>query len=80
MRWPRFLGFNTLGAVLWVGVWASLSYVVGTNIGQIYQQVSRYQLYALVAGATLIVAFVVWRLFRGRRRGHHRPNRAEADP
>ena len=77
MRWRRFLGFNTLGAVLWVGVWSTLGYLTGTNIGPIYQQVSRYQLYVLIVVAVLIVAFVLWRLLHGHHRPPHNPARTD---
>ena len=71
--WRRFLVFNTLGAVLWVGVWASLGYLAGTNIGPVYETISRYQRYALIALATLLLALLARRLTRHRgpgRRGH----------
>ena len=70
--WRRFLVFNTLGAVLWVGVWASLGYLAGTNIGPVYETISRYQRYALIALAALLLALLARRLTRhhGRRRGH----------
>ena len=71
MPWRRFLVFNTLGAVLWVGVWGGLGYLAGTNIGPIYEQVSRYQRYVLIALVVLIVALIVRRLLRRR---HHRPD------
>jgi len=71
MPWRRFLVFNTLGAVLWVGVWGGLGYLAGTNIGPIYEQVSRYQRYVLIALVVLIVALIVRRLLRRR---HHRPH------
>ncbi len=71
--WRRFLVFNTLGAVLWVGVWASLGYLAGTNIGPVYETISRYQRYALIALAALLLALLARRLTRHRgpgRRGH----------
>ena len=41
MPWPRFLAFNTIGAALWTGAWASMGYLAGDHIGAIYQQASR---------------------------------------
>jgi membrane protein DedA with SNARE-associated domain len=32
MPWRRFLAFNTLGAVLWVGVWAGLGFSPATTL------------------------------------------------
>ena len=68
--WRRFLGFNTLGAVLWVGVWGSLGYLAGTNIGPVYERISQYQRYALIALAALLLALLARRLTR-----HHGPRR-----
>jgi membrane protein DedA with SNARE-associated domain len=68
MAWPRFLAFNALGAVLWVGVWTSVGYLAGSNITPIYNGVTRYSLYLLIALAVLVAAFIVRALVRRRRR------------
>ncbi|MEU2420733.1 DedA family protein [Streptomyces sp. NPDC007851] len=68
MRWRRFLVFNALGAALWVGLWASLAYATGTHITAVYDEISRYQLYALVALGVLVAALVLRHLLRRRRR------------
>jgi membrane protein DedA with SNARE-associated domain len=68
MAWPRFLAFNALGAVLWVGVWTSVGYLAGNNITPIYNGVTRYSLYLLIALAVLVAAFIVRVLVRRRRR------------
>jgi membrane protein DedA with SNARE-associated domain len=66
MPWPRFLAFNALGAVLWVGLWAGLGYAAGTHIGSIYEQFTRYQTYVLIGlGAALLARH----LFRRDRTG-----------
>lgn len=75
--WRRFLGFNILGAVLWVGVWASLGYLTGTNIGPVYEQISRYQRYALIALVVLLLALLARRLTR--HRGPRRQHRQSTD-
>ncbi|MEV6839261.1 DedA family protein [Streptomyces sp. NPDC051133] len=67
MHWLRFLAFNALGAALWVGLWATLAYLVGDHITTVYDEISRYQLYVVVAVAALVAAFVVRRLLRRRR-------------
>ena len=72
MRWRRFLLFNAIGAALWVGVWVSVGYLAGTHITAIYNQVTRYSLYVLIALGVLAVAFVARRLLR-RRRASPRP-------
>jgi membrane protein DedA with SNARE-associated domain len=68
MPWRRFLAFNALGAVLWVGVWASAGYLAGNHIQVIYTQVTRYSLYLLIALVVLALALVARALIRRRRR------------
>ncbi|WP_055587223.1 DedA family protein [Peterkaempfera griseoplana] len=67
MPWLRFLAFNTLGAVLWVGLWATVGYTAGSHIDTVYRDVSRYQNYVLAALGVLVAALVVRRLLRRRR-------------
>jgi membrane protein DedA with SNARE-associated domain len=69
MPWPRFLAFNVLGAVLWVGPWAGLGYAAGTHIGPIYQQFTRYQTYVLIGLGVLAAALLARHLFRPHRTG-----------
>jgi len=59
MPWPRFLAFNALGAVLWAGVWASAGYLAGDHITAIYNAVSRYSLYLLIALAVAVAALII---------------------
>jgi membrane protein DedA with SNARE-associated domain len=59
MPWPRFLLFNMLGAVLWVGLWALVGYLAGDHITAIYNTVSRYSLYLLIALAVVVVALII---------------------
>lgn len=68
MPWPRFLAFNALGAALWVGVWASVGYLAGDHIQTIYDGVTRYSLYVLIALAVVVVALIVRAVLRRRRR------------
>ncbi|MGV4988423.1 DedA family protein [Streptomyces sp. NRAIS4] len=67
MHWRRFLAFNVLGAALWVGLWTALAYQVGSHITTVYDEVSRYQLYVLIAVAALIATFAAWHVVRRRR-------------
>ncbi|MEY9964971.1 membrane protein DedA with SNARE-associated domain [Streptacidiphilus sp. MAP12-16] len=71
MPWRRFAVYNALGAALWVGTWSALGYAAGSNIGPIYAQVTRYQLYVLAALAALALALAVRHLARRRRRAQH---------
>ncbi|HZA11982.1 DedA family protein [Mycobacterium sp.] len=67
MHWLKFLGFNALGAVLWVCTWAGLGYLAGEHIAEIYTQVEKYKWYA-IGGAVVIVAALIARHVRARRR------------
>ncbi|MDX3093396.1 DedA family protein [Streptomyces sp. ME19-03-3] len=68
MPWWRFMLFNTLGALLWVGVWAGLAYAAGTRLDTLYAWLTRFQLYALLAVALLAAALTVRHIRRRRRR------------
>jgi membrane protein DedA with SNARE-associated domain len=57
MHWPTFVAYNTLGAVLWVGVWGAIGYFAGHNLKLIEGWLLRFSWLALVA---LVVAVVVW--------------------
>jgi len=70
MEWRRFFAFNALGAALWVGVWVSAGYLAGNHITAIYQQVTRYSLYALILLAVFVLALVARHLLRRRRARH----------
>ncbi|HYZ53811.1 MAG TPA: DedA family protein [Streptosporangiaceae bacterium] len=75
MHWRRFLFFNAIGAALWVGVWVSLGYLAGNHIIVIYQQITRYSLYVLIALGVALAAFIAWHL---RRRARRRAGQAAA--
>ena len=67
MHWAKFLVFNALGAVLWVGTWAGLGFRAGQHIVAIYSPIERYKWYAFAAAAVITAAFIARRL-RARRR------------
>ena len=75
MHWKRFIPFNALGAALWVGVWVSLGYLAGNNITTIYEQITRYSLYLLIALAVAVAVLIGWRV---RRHLRERRERAQA--
>lgn len=58
MPWSRFVAFNTLGAALWVGLWAGVGYFAYNHITTIYTEVNRYSTYLLIALGVLILALV----------------------
>jgi membrane protein DedA with SNARE-associated domain len=68
MHWGRFLAFNALGAALWVGVWTTLGYVTGNNIGPIYNQITKYSLYVLIAIGVALAALIARHLIRRSRK------------
>ncbi|WP_262418314.1 DedA family protein [Streptomyces sp. SP2-10] len=79
MRWRRFLAFNALGAALWVGLWTILAYLAGSHITEAYDEIRRYQLYALVAAALVVTGFAVRHVVR-RRRERRPPGRRLSRP
>jgi membrane protein DedA with SNARE-associated domain len=80
MHWRRFLFFNAIGAALWVGVWVSVGYLAGNHIAVIYQQISRYSLYVLIALGVALAAFIAWHLRRRVRRRARRAAESGAAP
>ncbi|MCW2563456.1 MAG: hypothetical protein QOD59_4693 [Mycobacterium sp.] len=66
MHWLKFLGYNALGAVLWVGTWCALGYLAGENIVEIYDTFERYKWYVIGALAVVIAIVVTRRVRRGR--------------
>ena len=81
MHWKKFVVFNTLGAALWVGVWVTLGYVAGNHIITIYDQITRYSLYLLIALVVLVAALIArWLLRRRARRRTRAASAAQASP
>ena len=68
MHWLRFLIFNAIGAALWVGTWVSLGYLAGDHITTIYDYITLYSYYVLIALVVLLLGYIVWHLRRRRRR------------
>ena len=67
MHWLKFAAFNALGAALWVGTWVSIGYFAGQHITTIYNDVTRYSLYVLIAAIVLIAAWILLRVRKHRR-------------
>lgn len=68
MHWAKFLGFNALGAVLWVCTWAGIGYLAGENIVEIYAAFERYKWYG-IAAIVVVAAILLTRRVRRRRAG-----------
>ena len=81
MHWKKFVVFNALGAALWVGVWVTLGYVAGNHIITIYDQITRYSLYLLIALVVVVAALIArWLLRRRARRRTRAASAAQASP
>lgn len=76
MAWRRFLGYNALGAALWVGLWVSLGDLAGTHLNAIYNTATRYQRYVLLALAIAAAAVAAIRHVTHRRTPRRREGRA----
>jgi membrane protein DedA with SNARE-associated domain len=66
MPWQRFLGYNALGAALWVAIWVSVGRFAGHHLGWLAALVHRFGplvVLAVLAGA----GWVVWQVLRRRR-------------
>ena len=66
MHWAKFLGFNALGAVLWVCTWAGLGYLAGENIVEIYATFEHYKWYVIAAIVVVAAAAITRRVRHGR--------------
>jgi membrane protein DedA with SNARE-associated domain len=66
MHWLKFLGYNALGAVLWVGTWCALGYLAGEHIIEIYDGFERYKWY-VIGALVVVVAIVIAHRVRRRR-------------
>ena len=66
MRWRRFLTYNVVGAVGWVGIWVLVGYLAQTHIPTIYAKFQQYQICVLVALAVLVIALLARWLYRSR--------------
>jgi membrane protein DedA with SNARE-associated domain len=70
MRWRRFGVYNSIGAALWVAVWASVGYFSGSHITSVYNAFTRYDRYLAIAVGLVVIAYVARRLgWIGKRRG-----------
>ena len=66
MGWLKFLGYNALGAVLWVGAWCALGYLAGENVVEIYDTFERYKWYVIGALAVIVAIVIAHRVRRSR--------------
>jgi membrane protein DedA with SNARE-associated domain len=53
MPWQRFLPYNALGAALWVGLWGTLSYALGSKVELFIKFFRKFEV-LVVTGAVLV--------------------------
>lgn len=56
MPWKKFLKFNALGAILWVGFWSSAGYFGGSHV----RVLLRYQLYVSIIIISLLIFYIIY--------------------
>jgi membrane protein DedA with SNARE-associated domain len=69
MHWATFIGYNALGAALWVGVWGAVGYFAGEHIRQIEHWLLRFSWLGLL----IALAAAIWWI------STHRPQPAPSD-
>ena len=63
----KFLTYNALGAVLWVGAWCALGYLAGENIVEIYDTFERYKWFVIGPLAVVVAIVITYRVRHSRR-------------
>jgi membrane protein DedA with SNARE-associated domain len=76
MHWLKFLAYNALGAALWVGLWVTVGDLAGGHITAIYDTISKYEIYVLIALGVVVVALVARHLIRRRNKNRAEPEHA----
>ncbi|HUY07103.1 MAG TPA: DedA family protein [Acidimicrobiales bacterium] len=77
MRWLRFLMYNSIGALLWVGCWLTIGVTAGVHITTIYRVITRYSLIAVGLAVILGIAYLL--VHRARHRGARRSTSRATD-
>jgi membrane protein DedA with SNARE-associated domain len=68
MPWRTFLIYNAIGAALWVGWWTTVSYLLGTHLVEILEQIHRYQWLAITFAILAVATYVTLHVRHVRRR------------
>jgi membrane protein DedA with SNARE-associated domain len=68
MPWRTFLLYNAIGAALWVGLWTTVAYLLGTHLVEIIERAGDYKWFALSFVALAIGTYVFFHIRRVRRR------------
>jgi membrane protein DedA with SNARE-associated domain len=62
MKWWHFLAYNMLGAALWVGVWGTLAFSLGSHLAEylaIFKRFEGYLVVALLIAAALLAIYLL---------------------
>ena len=60
MPWGRFLTFNALGAMLWVGIWGGGVYLLGIHMNSVFTLFKRIEPYIICAGLLAVAILMVY--------------------
>jgi membrane protein DedA with SNARE-associated domain len=74
-----FTTYNIVGAAAWVGTWISVGYFAGGHIEAIYNGVTRYALYVIIAAVVALAAWIAVRLRRRQARKAATPAEATSE-
>ena len=64
MEWRRFLAFNALGALLWVGFWGSVGYFFGDRLAGILSVFKRFEVYFVIGLGAILIFLLIRYLIR----------------
>jgi membrane protein DedA with SNARE-associated domain/rhodanese-related sulfurtransferase len=65
--WPRFIGLSALAAMLWAGAWLLAGVLFNTQIERLLIRLDQVGSIALVAGVSLLTAYVGYKWWERRR-------------
>jgi len=59
MHWARFLLYNAIGAILWVGFWGLLAYWLGRNVHAFIDRFHGAEPVLIAVAAIIVIAIVI---------------------
>jgi membrane protein DedA with SNARE-associated domain len=71
LRWPRFVAFDAVGALVWSAIWVGLGWIVGDQWHDAAQTVSGWLVLAGVVVMASLASLLALRAWRRRARGAH---------
>ena len=67
LPWRRFVGFDAIGAVAWVGVWATVGFLAGTRLDAVERALRRNLWYGVALVVLVGAGYALMRRARRRR-------------